>query len=61
MTASAASCEAISLHKLLRVFHDCSESIEIWHHLIKYKVQRSVVVLEYVPSDSLVVDILKKP
>jgi hypothetical protein len=43
------------------VFHDESKHIEIKYHYIRDMVQRKVVLVQYLPTDEQVVDVLTKP
>jgi hypothetical protein len=52
------SCVKISTNL---VFHDKSEHIEIKYHYIRDIVQRKAVLVQYLPTDEQVVDVLTKP
>jgi hypothetical protein len=43
------------------VFHDKSKHIEIKYHYIRDMVQRKEVLVQYLPTDEQVVDVLTKP
>jgi hypothetical protein len=43
------------------VFHDRSKHIEIKHYILRDKVQRGEVVLQYISTDEQIGDILVKP
>ena len=43
------------------VFHDKSNHIEIKYHYIRDMVQRKEVLVQYLPTDEQVVDVLTKP
>jgi hypothetical protein len=43
------------------VFHDRSKHIEIKHYILRDKVQRGEVVLQYISTDEQIADILVKP
>jgi hypothetical protein len=43
------------------VFHDKSKHIEIKYHYIRDMVQRKAVLVQYLPTDEQVVDVLTKP
>jgi hypothetical protein len=43
------------------VFHDKSNHIEIKYHFIRDMVQRKEVLVQYLPTDEQVVDVLTKP
>jgi hypothetical protein len=43
------------------VFHDKSKHIEIKYHYIQDMVQRKEVLVQYLPTDEQVVDVLTKP
>ena len=43
------------------VFHDRSKHIEIKHYILRDKVQRGEVVLQYISIDEQIEDILVKP
>jgi hypothetical protein len=43
------------------VFHDKSNHIEIKYHFIGDMVQRKEVLVQYLPTDEQVVDVLTKP
>jgi hypothetical protein len=43
------------------VFHDRSKHIEIKHYILRDKVQRGEVVLQYISTDEQITDILVKP
>jgi hypothetical protein len=42
------------------VFHDKSKHIEIKYHYIQYMVQRKAILVQYLPIDEQVVDVLTK-
>jgi hypothetical protein len=44
-----------------RVFHDKSKHIEIKYYYIRDMVQRMVVLVQYLPTDEQVADVLTKP
>ena len=52
------SCVKISENP---VFHDKSKHIEIKYHYIRDMVQRKAVLVQYLPTDEQVVDVLTKP
>jgi hypothetical protein len=43
------------------VFHDKSNHIEIKYHFIRDMVQRKEVLVQYLPTDEQVADVLTKP
>jgi hypothetical protein len=43
------------------VFHDKSKHIDIKYHYIRYMVKRKRVLVQYLPTDEKVVDVLTKP
>jgi len=43
------------------VFHDKSKHIDIKYHYIRYMVQRKRVLVQYLPTNEKVVDVLTKP
>jgi hypothetical protein len=43
------------------VFHDKSKHIEIKYHYIQDMVQRKEVLVQYLPTNEQVVDVLTKP
>jgi hypothetical protein len=44
-----------------RVLHDKSKHIEIKYYYIRNMVQKMVVLVQYLPTDEQVVDVLTKP
>ena len=51
------SCIKLSVN---HVFHDRSKHIDIQYHHIKDRVQRKIMLLQYIPMKDQDVDILKK-
>jgi hypothetical protein len=43
------------------VFHDRPKYIEIKHYILRDKVQKREVVLQYISTDEQITDILVKP
>ena len=43
------------------VFHDKSKHIEIKYHYIQDMVQRKAVLVQYLPTNEQVIDVLTKP
>ena len=41
-------------------FHDRSKHIDIWYHHLQYFVQMRIMLLEYIPTEEQVADILTK-
>jgi hypothetical protein len=56
-------CDDQSYVKILEnlVFHDRSKHIEIKHYILRDKVRRGEVVLQYISTDEQIGDILVKP
>jgi hypothetical protein len=56
-------CDNQSCIKLFEnpVFHDRSKHIEIKYHFIRDRVQKGAMVLQYIPTNQQVADILTKP
>ena len=63
MDATFIHCDNQSCVKLSEnlVFHDKSKHINIKCHYIKDMVQRGAVILQYVATDKMIVDVLTKP
>jgi len=43
------------------VFHNCSKYIDIQYQFLRDRVQKGAMVLEYIPLDLLVTNLLTKP
>jgi len=56
-------CENQSFIKLSKnpLFHDRSKNIEIIYHFIRDRVQRGVVILQYISIGEKIINILTKP
>ena len=51
------SCIKLSINP---VFHDRSKNIDIWYHHIRDYVQRNIMLLQYIPMEYQVANILMK-
>ena len=62
MDATDIYCDNQSCIKLTKnpAFHDKSKRIEIKYHYIRDMVQRRAIMLQYVPTEEQVVDVLTK-